>query len=113
MIPQGRVSHFNWRWRGIVQGSPRLTMSIHWYMETAHLDEPHPPLWRIHVQGQPGVRISLDMEKRAGDTSPTSADRSPWPARLSMQFPSFAPRRRDRDATTGYAVPVWPRSPIA
>ena len=42
-IPQGRVSHFNWRWRGI-------------------------------VQGQPGVRISLDMETRAGDTSPTSAE---------------------------------------
>jgi hypothetical protein len=74
LIPQGRVSHFNWRWRGIVQGSPRLTLSIHWYMETAHLDDPHPPLWRIHVQGQPGVRISIDMEKRAGDTSPTSAE---------------------------------------
>jgi hypothetical protein len=74
VIPRGRVSHFNWRWHGIVEGSPRLTMSIHWYMETAHLDDPHPPLWRIHVQGQPGVRIALDMEKRAGDTSPTSAE---------------------------------------
>jgi 2,4-diaminopentanoate dehydrogenase len=74
VIPRGRVSHFNWRWRGIVQGTPRLTMSIHWYMETTHLDEQHPPLWRIHVEGQPGVRIALDMEKRAGDTSPTSAE---------------------------------------
>jgi len=26
------------------------------------------------VQGQPGVRIALDLEKRAGDTSPTSAE---------------------------------------
>ena len=49
-------------------------MSIHWYMETAHLDDPHPPLWRIHVQGQPGVRIAVDLEKRAGDTTPTSAE---------------------------------------
>jgi hypothetical protein len=49
-------------------------MSIHWYMETTHLDEAQPPLWRIHVAGQPGVRIALDMEKRAGDTSPTSAE---------------------------------------
>lgn len=73
-IPAGRVSHFNWRWHGIVAGAPRLTMSIHWYMETAHLDDAHPPLWRIHVAGQPGVRIALDMEKRAGDTSPTSAE---------------------------------------
>ena len=38
------------------------------------LDDPQPPSWRIHVQGQPGVRIALDVEKRAGDTSPTSAE---------------------------------------
>ncbi len=73
-IPKGRVSHFNWRWHGIVGGTPKLTMSIHWYMETAHLGDPQPPLWRIHVQGQPGVRISVEMEKRAGDTTPTSAE---------------------------------------
>jgi hypothetical protein len=74
LIPQGRVSHFNWRWHGIVGGEPKLTMSIHWYMETAHLEDPRPPLWRIHVRGQPGVCLSVDMEKRAGDTSPTSAE---------------------------------------
>lgn len=73
-IPRGRASHFNWRWHGIVAGERRLTMSIHWYMETAHLDEPRPPLWRIHVRGQPGVRISVEMEKRAGDATPTSAE---------------------------------------
>jgi hypothetical protein len=73
-ISRGRVSHFNWRWHGIVAGERRLTMSIHWYMETAHLDEPDPPLWRVHVRGQPGVRISVDFEKRAGDASPTSAE---------------------------------------
>jgi hypothetical protein len=49
-------------------------MSIHWYMETAHLDDPHPPLWRIHIEGQPGVKIAVDVEKRAGDTTPTSAE---------------------------------------
>jgi hypothetical protein len=74
LIPQGRIGHFNWRWHGVVRGVPTLTMSIHWYMETAHLDDPHPPLWRIHVKGQPGVRITVDMEKRAGDTTPTSPE---------------------------------------
>jgi len=49
-------------------------MSIHWYMEAAHLESPHPPLWRIHVKGQPGVRIAVDLEKREGDLSPTSAE---------------------------------------
>ena len=73
-IRSGTASHFNWRWHGVVDGRPRLTMSIHWYMETAHLDEPEPPLWRIHVRGQPGVRMTVDFEKREGDTSPTSAE---------------------------------------
>jgi hypothetical protein len=73
-IPKGRISHFNWRWHGIVDGVPKLTMSIHWYMETAHLGDPQPPLWRIHLQGQPGVRISVDMDKRTGDATPTSPE---------------------------------------
>ena len=68
------MSHFNWRWHGIVGDEPKLTMSIHWYMETIHLDAPRPPSWRSHVRGQPGVRLSVDLEKRAGDTSPTSAE---------------------------------------
>ncbi|MDP3852302.1 hypothetical protein [Phenylobacterium sp.] len=73
-IALGGISHVNWRWRAIVGGAAKLTMSIHWYMETAHLAEPDPPLWRIHVEGQPGVRLSVDLEKRAGDTSATSAE---------------------------------------
>ena len=73
-IAQGTISHVNWRWHGLVEGLRRLTMSIHWYMETTHLPEADPPLWKIHIQGQPGVKISIDMEKREGDTSPTSAE---------------------------------------
>jgi len=73
-IPRGGVGHVNWRWRGIVDGAPKLTMSIHWYMETAHLEEPDPPLWRIHIEGQPGVRLSVDLEKRPDDTTATSAE---------------------------------------
>jgi hypothetical protein len=74
VIPQGRLAHVNWRWNGIVGGEPRLTMSIHWWMEEAHLDEPDPPLWRVHVRGNPGVRLSIDLEKREGDATPTSAE---------------------------------------
>jgi len=73
-IAAGRVSHVNWRWRGMVSGAPILNLSIHWYMETAHLDEPEPPLWRILVRGQPGVRLSVDLEKRPGDATATSAE---------------------------------------
>jgi hypothetical protein len=73
-IPKGRIGHINWRWHGIVAGRTRLTMSIHWYMETVHLDEQNPPLWRIHVAGQPGIRLAVDLEKRSDDTTATSAE---------------------------------------
>jgi hypothetical protein len=73
-VPRGRIGSFNWRWHGIVCGERRLTMSIHWYMETEHLESHEPPLWRIHVRGQPGVKITVDFEKRAGDTTPTSSE---------------------------------------
>ncbi|WP_296598534.1 hypothetical protein [Phenylobacterium sp.] len=73
-IAEGRIGHVNWRWNGIVGGAAKLTMSIHWWMEVAHLDEPEPPLWRIRIKGHPGVRISVDLEKREGDATPTSAE---------------------------------------
>lgn len=73
-IARGGISHVNWRWRGVVAGAPTLTMSIHWYMETAHLEDPRPPLWRIHIEGQPGVRLSADLEKQQGDATATSAE---------------------------------------
>ncbi|WP_421737256.1 hypothetical protein [Caulobacter sp.] len=73
-ISRGRISHVNWRWVGFVAGAPMLAMSIHWYMETAHLESAEPPLWRIRIEGQPGVRLSVDMDKRPGDPTPTSAE---------------------------------------
>lgn len=73
-IPRGGIGHVNWRWVGMVGGRPTLTMSIHWYMETAHLEDPNPALWRIHVTGQPGVRVSVNLEKRDGDKTATSAE---------------------------------------
>jgi len=73
-ISQGAVSHVNWRWVGHAQGDRRLVMSIHWYMEPAHLDEADPPLWRVKIDGRPGVRIAVDLEKHPQDTSPTTAE---------------------------------------
>ena len=74
LIARGAISHVNWRWRGIVAGAPKLSMSIHWYMEPAHLSQSDPPLWQIHVAGRPGVKLTLDLEKRPQDTTATSAE---------------------------------------
>lgn len=74
IVPKGTIGHFNWKWHGIVDGARKITMSIHWYMETTHLDEPNPPLWRVKIDGKPGVRISVDVENRPDEKERTSAE---------------------------------------
>jgi len=73
-IAAGRVAHVNWRWTAHCHGGRSLVMSIHWYMEEAHLPEPDPPLWRIRINGRPNVRIAVDLGKPDGDVSATSAE---------------------------------------
>jgi hypothetical protein len=73
-IPKGRVSHTHWCWHGYGDGHCRLTMSINWYMETTHLDNPDPPLWQVDVVGKPGVALSVDLQRRAGETEHISKE---------------------------------------
>lgn len=73
-IPAGTVGHTNWRWHGIVGGEQTLTMSIHWFVETTHLDDPNPPLWRVRLTGHPGVRIAIDLDKHVDDHSRMGAE---------------------------------------
>lgn len=73
-IPKGRISHVNLRYHAIVGGQRKITSQVHWHMEEAHLDEPDPPLWRIKVQGQPGVKVAVDVLKRPDDTTRTEAE---------------------------------------
>lgn len=73
-VRAGTVGHTRWRWHGVVGGRRRLTMSIHWFVETAHLDAPDPPLWRVHVTGHPGLRMSIDLEKHPDDRSRMGAE---------------------------------------
>lgn len=67
VVKAGTVSHTNWRWVGAVAGRPVITMSIHWYVETAHLGRTDPPLWQIEVTGHPGATISVDLHKHPDD----------------------------------------------
>ena len=73
-IAKGTVSHIDLRWRAFVQGQPVLNMGIAWYMEHGHLDRADPPLWRIHVTGNPNVSLTIDLEKPQGDQTATSAE---------------------------------------
>jgi hypothetical protein len=74
VVTAGTVSHANWRWHGIAGGRRRLTMSIHWYVETSHLDDPHPPLWTVAVTGHPGINIAVNLVKHPDDKSRMSAE---------------------------------------
>lgn len=73
-VRAGTVSHFNWRWHAVVDGVRRLTVSIHWYLETSHLDRDDPPLWQIHLTGHPGVTLDVELEKHPDDTSRMPAE---------------------------------------
>jgi hypothetical protein len=74
VVRRGTVSHTNWRWHGIVGGKRRLTMSIHWYVETAHLEDPHPPLWSVKVTGHPGIEMAVRLVKHPADRSRMGAE---------------------------------------
>jgi 2,4-diaminopentanoate dehydrogenase len=74
VIPQGRVSHVNWRWAGYVGDQRRLTLSIHWFMETTHLANAAPPLWEIDIVGQPCVHLKIEVEKHPEDQSRVTAE---------------------------------------
>ena len=74
LIPQGRVSHVNWRWAGHVNDQPRLTLSIHWFMETTNLPNLAPPLWEIDIIGQPCVHLKVAVEKHPEDEGRVTAE---------------------------------------
>lgn len=61
-IKKGTVSHTNWRWHGIVEGKRRVTLSIAWIMETAHLDKADYNLWNVKISGLPEVYIDIDLK---------------------------------------------------
>ncbi len=73
-VGAGTVSHFNWRWHGVTADVRRITLSIHWYLETTHLDSDDPPLWQLHLTGHPGVKVDVELEKHPEDTSRMPAE---------------------------------------
>lgn len=56
-IAAGRVGRLNWVWRGQAEGRA-ITMAIAWTMSP----EETGPLWRVAIEGSPGVRIAIDLD---------------------------------------------------
>ena len=38
-----------------------MTQSIHWIMETAHLDDPDYNIWTVTIRGLPSMDITIDL----------------------------------------------------
>jgi hypothetical protein len=87
VVRRGTVSHVNWRWHGIAGGRRRLTMSIHWYVETTHLDDPRPPLWSVKVTGHPGIEITVRLVKHPDDKSRMGAEQYAVAAQVINAIP--------------------------
>ncbi|MGN6606730.1 MAG: hypothetical protein ACTHMS_06945 [Jatrophihabitans sp.] len=74
VVQAGGISHTNWRWEATTEAGVDLAMSIHWYVDTEHLEQPDPPLWRITVTGHPGITLAVELEKHPDDTTRMSAE---------------------------------------
>ncbi len=88
VVRAGTVSHTNWRWHGLVGGRRRLTISIHWYVEDAHLERPDPPLWQVHLTGHPGARVSVELEKHPEDRTRMTAEQYALAAQVVNAIPA-------------------------
>ena len=56
-------------------------MSIHWIMETSHLDGADHHLWTVEIKGLPGVRITIDLQ------NPEDYPFKTGPERLALAAP--------------------------
>ena len=74
LIKKDTISHTNWRWHGMVDDQPLVTMSIHWIMEKSHLAEQNPNFWSVKVSGLPEVEVSIDLKVPAGHAYRTTAE---------------------------------------
>lgn len=92
-IARGTVSHINWRWHAVTGGGEggterrRLTLSIHWYVDSSHLAQPDPPLWQVRMTGHPGARINVELDKHPDDTTKMTSEQYAVGAEVVNTFP--------------------------
>jgi hypothetical protein len=65
----------------------RLTLSIHWYVESSHLEQPDPPLWQVRMTGHPGARVSVELDKHPDDTTKMTSEQYAVGAEVVNTFP--------------------------
>ncbi len=111
LVPAGTVGGTNWRWHGVLDGKPFITLSINWIMDEnlpGYEDFEH---WTINIRGKPGLDKSTELVEPVDDTVRTKAVQYGVAGSVinsipevcaaepgSFDFPLFAPyRQRFRD----------------
>jgi 2,4-diaminopentanoate dehydrogenase len=64
-IRKGTTGHTRWCWHAIVANRRRITLSILWTMENGYRHHDNGHLWKVRIQGLPGVTIAVDLSNPA------------------------------------------------
>lgn len=72
-IRAGTVGSTEWRWHGMVAGTPFLSLSIVWTMEPELPDYAGRDHWTIAMHGRPGVTMTVNLVEPDDPTSRTTA----------------------------------------
>lgn len=107
VIRKGTTGHTHWCWHGISGGRPRVTLSIFWVMETAHMDRPDHPLWEVRIQGLPGVNITVGLSKPADYPFKTGPEQLALAATVVNSIPSVCTSPPGILSVPAFA-PYWP-----
>ncbi|MEL6364445.1 MAG: hypothetical protein AAFR11_06360 [Pseudomonadota bacterium] len=73
-ILKGRTARLRWRWRGETTDGVEIVLEIRWEMEPSPADEAIAGLWRVSIDGAPGIDMTIDLTKRQDDPYRTSAE---------------------------------------
>ena len=64
-IAKGAVSRTHWKWRALTDEGVDLVLEIRWEMEPTPSETEGAGLWKIVVDGAPGVTLHFDLTKPA------------------------------------------------
>lgn len=60
-IEAGTVANFRWRWHGIVNGKPFLTIEMVWIVDPTLEGWDYRDGWDIEIRGAPGITARIDL----------------------------------------------------
>jgi hypothetical protein len=65
-VPAGGVVNFRWRWHGIKDGVPLLTIENLWIVDPTQQGWDYSDGWTINISGAPGIKARIDLEEPTG-----------------------------------------------